>query len=233
MDRILNALDQVSARLRRLEACGIAGLPCSPRSREILAGWGRAAEPAPEGLEAIRADLGDCRRCRLSQSRRRIVFGAGPERARLMFVGEGPGQEEDRAGEPFVGPAGELLGRIIQAIQLRREDVYITNVVKCRPPGNRLPDSGEIGTCSPFLLRQIAAVRPVLICALGSCAAQTLLQTAEPVSRLRGRFFEMNGIRIMPTYHPAYLLRQPEKKREVWEDMKMLMREYPYGETRP
>jgi DNA polymerase len=145
-----------------------------------------------------------------------------------MFVGEGPGQEEDRAGEPFVGAAGQLLNRIIEAIALRREDVYIANVVKCRPPGNRLPEPEEIAACLPFLRRQIAAVRPLFICTLGGCAAQTLLDTSQAVSRLRGRFFDFEGIRLLPTFHPAYLLRNPEKKREVWEDMKLLMKEFPY-----
>ena len=145
-----------------------------------------------------------------------------------MFVGEGPGQEEDRAGEPFVGAAGQLLTRIIEAIKLTREEVYIANIVKCRPPGNRTPQPGEIAACMPFLRRQIAAVRPMFICTLGGCAAQTLLGTTEPISRLRGRFFDVGGIRVLPTFHPAYLLRNPEKKREVWEDMKRLMKEYPY-----
>jgi DNA polymerase len=147
-----------------------------------------------------------------------------------VFIGEGPGQEEDRAGEPFVGAAGQLLNRIIEAIRLRRSDVYIANVVKCRPPGNRLPEADEIATCSPFLRRQIAAIRPLFICTLGGCAAQTLLNTSEPVSRLRGRFWDYQGIRVLPTFHPAYLLRNPEKKREVWEDMKLLMKEFPYAD---
>jgi DNA polymerase len=145
-----------------------------------------------------------------------------------MFIGEGPGQDEDRAGEPFVGAAGQLLNRIIEAIKLSRANVYIANVVKCRPPGNRLPEPEEISTCSPFLRRQIAAIRPLFICTLGSCAAQTLLNSSEAVSRLRGRFFDYEGIRVLPTFHPAYLLRNPEKKREVWEDMKLLMKAYPY-----
>jgi DNA polymerase len=179
-------------------------------------------------LEDIRADLGDCRRCQLCRTRTHIVFGVGNPQARLMLVGEGPGQEEDRAGEPFVGAAGQLLNRIIEAIRLNRQDVYIANVVKCRPPGNRLPEPEEIATCCAFLRRQIRAIRPLFICALGSCAAQTLLNTPEAVSRLRGRFFDYEGIRVLPTFHPAYLLRNPEKKREVWEDMKLLMKEYPY-----
>jgi DNA polymerase len=177
----------------------------------------------------VRAELGDCTRCGLSRHRTRIVFGTGNPKAVLMFVGEGPGQEEDLAGEPFVGAAGQLLNKIIEAIRLRREDVYIANVVKCRPPDNRTPEPDEIETCSPFLQRQIAAVRPRFICTLGACAAQALLRTRTPISRLRGRFHVLDGMRVLPTFHPAYLLRNPEHKREVWEDMKLLMAEYPYG----
>jgi DNA polymerase len=226
--RFVQAVDEAARALRQLARAGTAGVDCVPETLAILAGWGRAPARAPESLEAIRAEIGDCRRCPLSESRRRIVFGQGSPGARLMFIGEGPGQEEDRAGEPFVGAAGQLLTRVIQAMNLTREAVYIANVVKCRPPGNRVPEPVEIATCLPFLERQIAAVRPDLICVLGACAAQSLLRTAEPISRLRGRFFEFRGIRVMPTFHPAYLLRNPEKKREVWEDMKLLMKEYPY-----
>jgi DNA polymerase len=225
---------ELSLSLQRMADSGIRGVACSEKSLETLKRWGRvrprpvAAAVGVETLEEIRADLGECVRCGLSQSRTRIVYGQGHPKARLMFVGEGPGQEEDRAGEPFVGAAGQLLTRIIEAIRLSRQDVYIANVVKCRPPGNRTPEPVEIATCSPFLRRQIAAIRPRLICTLGGCAAQTLLGTTEPVSRLRGRFFDYEGIRVLPTFHPAYLLRNPEKKREVWEDMKRLMKEYPY-----
>lgn len=228
---LAHAIDHACAGLKRLAQGGIAGVPCSAHSLEIMASWGHPRREAPEDLAAIRDDLGDCRRCRLSQSRNRIVFGSGPTGARLMFIGEGPGQEEDRAGEPFVGPAGQLLDKIIQAIKLTRPEVYIANVVKCRPPGNRNPEPDEVRTCAPFLRRQIAALRPLFICTLGSCAVQTLLETTDPVSRLRGRFFEYQGIRVLPTFHPAYLLRHPEKKREVWEDMKLLMKAYPYADT--
>jgi DNA polymerase len=199
---------------------------------DALNAWGRRAEKAStvgtETLADIRAHLGDCQRCKLCHGRTQIVFGTGHPQARLMFIGEGPGQEEDRAGEPFVGAAGKLLNRIIDAIKLRRPEVYIANVVKCRPPGNRLPEPDEIMTCFPFLRRQIAVIRPLFICTLGSCAAQTLLNTSEAVTRLRGRFFDFEGIRVLPTFHPAYLLRNPEKKRDVWEDMKLLMKEFPY-----
>lgn len=222
---VLELIERLRTCLQGLAAAGVGELPCPPAGRLRLESWGRG-RPAAEGLEEIRADLGECRRCKLSGSRRRIVFGSGAPNAGLMFVGEGPGEEEDRAGEPFVGPAGQLLDKIIQAIGLARPAVYITNVVKCRPPGNRTPEPDEIQTCMPFLRRQIAAVRPRFICTLGACAAQSLLETQAPVSRLRGRIFERDGVRILPTYHPAFLLRQPEKKRDVWEDMQALMREY-------
>lgn len=223
---------EVSLSLQRMAESGVRGLDCSEKSLNALKTWGRppprpAAVPA-ETLKDIRANLGECVRCGLSESRTRIVFGQGHPNARLMFVGEGPGQEEDLAGEPFVGAAGQLLTRIIEAIKLTREEVYIANVVKCRPPGNRTPQPEEIATCSPFLRRQIAAIRPLFICTLGGCAAQTLLGTKAPISRLRGRFYDFAGIRVLPTFHPAYLLRNPEKKREVWEDLKRLMKEYPY-----
>ena len=145
-----------------------------------------------------------------------------------MFIGEGPGVEEDRKGQPFVGAAGQLLTRIIEAIKLSRNQVYICNIIKCRPPENRNPEPDEIITCFPFLERQIAAIQPDFIIALGTFAAQALLGTTTPISRLRGRFHEYKGIKVVPTYHPAYLLRSPDKKRDVWEDMKMLMKEYRY-----
>jgi uracil-DNA glycosylase len=227
----LDLIDEVSRSLRQLARTRPRVGALSPAARDTVARWGRVPPrraPAPS-LADIRADLGECVRCKLSRSRTRIVFGQGNPRARLMFVGEGPGQEEDLAGEPFVGAAGQLLTRIIEAIRLQREDVYIANVVKCRPPGNRVPEEDEIETCSPFLRRQIAAIRPVVVCTLGACAAQTLLRTRAPISRLRGRFHEIDGLRVLPTFHPAYLLRNPEHKREVWEDMKLIMNEYPYG----
>lgn len=179
----------------------------------------------PETLEEIRIDLGNCRRCKLAKSRTNIVFGSGDPKARLVFVGEGPGFEEDKQGEPFVGAAGRLLTKIIQSINLTREKVYICNIIKCRPPGNRNPSPDEIKACFPFLKRQIAAIKPDFICALGTFAAQALLNTEEPISKLKGRFHDYKGIKVLPTYHPAYLLRNPDKKRDVWEDMKMLMKE--------
>lgn len=185
---------------------------------------GSAALPVVESrdpsLEAIREDIGDCRRCKLHEHRKTIVFGEGDPQAKLVFVGEGPGAEEDASGRPFVGRAGQLLDRIIVAIGLKREDVYIANIVKCRPPGNRTPERDEVDTCEPFLLRQLAFIRPEVIVALGSPAFQCLLRTREPITRARGEWHEWNGIKVMPTFHPAFLLRSPDKKREVWEDMK-------------
>jgi DNA polymerase len=154
------------------------------------------------------------------------VFGTGNPQAKLVFVGEAPGRDEDLQGEPFVGLAGQLLNKIIQAIQLGREQVYIGNIIKCRPPENRNPEPDEIMACEPFLIKQLQVIRPKLICALGAFAAQTLLKTEEKISSLRGKFHEYQGIPLMPTYHPAYLLRNPNRKREVWEDMKKIKREY-------
>ncbi len=180
-------------------------------------------------LEHVREILGECTRCRLHQGRKKIVFGQGNPHARLMFVGEGPGEDEDREGLAFVGKAGQLLTKIIAAIDLTRDDVYITNIVKCRPPKNREPEEDEIAACYPFLEQQIRAIRPSIICALGAPASKTLLKTRESISRLRGRFHDMNGMKVMPTYHPAYLLRNPSDKRLVWEDMKKIRQLYMEG----
>lgn len=175
-------------------------------------------------LSAIREELGDCRRCGLGGLRRNLVFGEGNERAELVFVGEAPGEEEDRQGRPFVGRAGQLLTRIIEAMGLSRRDVYICNILKCRPPGNRNPGPDEIAACEPFLVRQIEAIRPRVICALGTFSARTLLKLPDPISRIRGRFYSYHGIRLMPTYHPAYLLRNPSFKKQVWEDVREIMK---------
>jgi DNA polymerase len=186
-------------------------------------GAGTAATDPTTALRDLQAEIGDCTRCRLSEKRTHVVFGVGSPTARLMFVGEGPGADEDAQGEPFVGRAGQLLTKIIEAMGLRRQDVYIANIVKCRPPENRTPLPDEVGTCSPFLMRQIAAIRPRVIVCLGTPSAQTLLGTRETITRLRGQFREVAGVRVMPTFHPAYLLRNPAAKREVWEDMKQVM----------
>jgi uracil-DNA glycosylase family 4 len=178
---------------------------------------------AGDALPRIREDIGDCTRCKLHKGRTKIVFGTGNPNADLMFVGEGPGRDEDLSGEPFVGRAGKLLTDMIKAMGLQREDVYIANVVKCRPPENRLPEKDEITTCSPFLMRQIDTIKPKVICTLGSCSAQTLLQTAQGISKLRGEWFDFRGTKLMPTYHPAYLLRNPAAKPEVWKDLQKVM----------
>ena len=181
------------------------------------------AKNATEALAAIRGDIGDCTRCKLhTLGRQQIVFGVGNPDADLMFVGEAPGADEDIQGIPFVGRAGQLLTKIIEAIELKREDVYIANVIKCRPPGNRNPEPDEIAQCEPFLFRQIDSIKPKVIVTLGKFAAQTLLRTQDPISRIRGRIFDYRGAKLVPTFHPAYLLRNPSSKREVWEDMKLV-----------
>jgi uracil-DNA glycosylase family 4 len=181
------------------------------------------AANAAEALAAVRADIGDCTRCKLhGQGRRQIVFGVGNPDADLMFVGEAPGADEDIQGIPFVGRAGQLLTKIIEAIDLKREDVYIANVIKCRPPGNRNPEPDEVGTCEPFLFQQIDIIKPKVIVALGKFGAQTLLRSLDPISRLRGRVYNFRGAKLVPTFHPAYVLRNPSSKREVWEDMKLV-----------
>jgi uracil-DNA glycosylase family 4 len=194
-------------------AMGIASLAGAPREVD-----------ASGALEDLRTEIGDCRRCRLCEKRTHVVFGTGNPQARLMFVGEGPGYEEDRQGLPFVGKAGQLLNRMIHAMGMRREEVYIANVVKCRPPENRTPLPDEMETCAPFLLRQIAIIRPQIVCALGGVAVGALLKSSASISRLRGEFRSLeDGTLLMPTFHPAYLLRNPEKKKEVWEDMKLVL----------
>ena len=180
---------------------------------------------AAEALLAIREDIGDCTRCKLhTLGRTQVVFGVGNPDADLMFVGEAPGADEDVQGIPFVGRAGQLLTKIIEAIGLTRDDVYIANIIKCRPPQNRNPEPDEVATCEPFLFRQIDSIKPKIIVALGKYAAQTLLRTETPISRLRGRQFDYRGATLIPTFHPAYLLRNPSSKREVWEDMKLVKR---------
>jgi uracil-DNA glycosylase family 4 len=174
-----------------------------------------------EALASIRDDIGDCTRCKLhTQGRQQIVFGVGNPSAEIMFVGEAPGADEDAQGLPFVGRAGQLLTKMIEAMGLRRDDVYIANVIKCRPPGNRNPEPDEIASCEPFLFRQIATVQPKVIVALGAFAAKTLLRTQDPISRLRGRLYEFRGVTLIPTFHPSFLLRSPGYKREAWEDLK-------------
>ncbi|MEW6367409.1 MAG: uracil-DNA glycosylase [Acidobacteriota bacterium] len=225
-------------------ACGTAvrsfdaGVTASGSSAQPAPAEPPAGAPcAPESLAQIRADLGDCRRCKLHAGRHNIVFGAGPENAELVFVGEAPGETEDLEGVPFVGRAGELLTRMIAAMGYSREEVYIANVVKCRPPDNRNPEPDEIAACRPFLEGQLDRIRPRAIVALGGFAAQALTGLQVPISALRGKFRDFRGIPLMPTYHPAYLIRSPAKKREVWQDlqqvMKLLGRPLPPGSSGP
>ena len=176
-------------------------------------------------LETLQKEVSSCGRCPLAETRTNVVFGEGHPRARLMFIGEAPGGDEDKQGRPFVGRAGQLLTKIIESIGLERKDVFIANILKCRPPNNRNPLPSEIAACSPYLIKQIELIRPEVICALGKFAAQTLLNSETPISRLRGTFYDFRGIKLMPTYHPAYLLRNPGGKKEVWEDMKKVAKE--------
>ncbi len=235
--------DQITEHLKFAASLGVAGVSRDPAWRNPAERPAALPAAAPasavaieaagasmvavfasqaEALAAIRADIGDCTRCKLHTGRRHIVFGVGNPHAELMFVGEAPGADEDMKGEPFVGRAGQLLTKIIEAMGLKREDVYIANVIKCRPPENRNPEPDEVGTCEPFLFRQIDVIKPKVVVALGKFAAQGLLRTLDPISRLRGRVFDYRGAKLIPTFHPAYLLRNPSSKREVWEDMKLV-----------
>ena len=206
-------MSQISDQLKFFKRLGVTHLNVSFDQGEQVP-VGRPALPE------IRAALGDCQRCKLWPERTNIVFGVGDADADLMFVGEAPGRDEDLQGEPFVGRAGQLLTKIIEAIDLKREDVYIANILKCRPPRNRDPESDEVESCEGFLFRQIEAVQPRIIVALGRHAAQTLLRTTTPISKLRGQFVSYRDTILLPTFHPSYLLRNPSAKREVWEDMK-------------
>jgi DNA polymerase len=179
---------------------------------------------ANDSLQLIQEAIGhNCTRCKLHKGRTKLVFGVGNPKADLVFIGEGPGHDEDIQGEPFVGRAGKLLTQMIEAMGLKRGDVYICNVVKCRPPENRLPEKDEIAACSPFLMRQLDVINPKVICTLGACSAQTLLQTTQGISRFRGEWFDFRGAKLIATYHPAYLLRNPAAKGEVWKDLQKVM----------
>ena len=217
-------------------AKSLTAAPDTPPPQETLFGEVTPMDAASlpksgETLEEIRADIGECIRCPLSQSRTRVVHSEGSLKARLMFVGEAPGADEDASGRPFVGRAGQLLNKIIEAIGLRREDVFIGNVNRCRPPQNRTPTLEEAKACKGFLLREIAVVRPEVIVVLGNTAMKNLLDTKEGITKLRGQFQDYRGIKVMPTFHPAYLLRDPSKKRETWDDMKKV-RDY-LQQTKP
>ena len=229
---------ELAAHLRFFAEAGVDGVSRDPawrteaRGRDSRTGRRRGGPAggacaafehaeSEETLELVREDLGACTRCKLHRlGRTQIVYGVGNPRAELMFIGEAPGHDEDIQGIPFVGRAGQLLTKIIEAIDLAREDVYIANVIKCRPPENRNPEPDEVGSCEPFLFRQVQVIKPRVIVALGTFAAQTLLRTNDPISRLRGKVFQYGDARLIPTFHPAYLLRSPDRKREVWEDMK-------------
>jgi uracil-DNA glycosylase family 4 len=188
------------------------------------AGTPMARKLSVVSLESVREEIGECTRCKLHKGRTNLVFGVGNPRARLMFVGEAPGEDEDKKGEPFVGKAGQLLTKMIEAMGLGREDVYICNTVKCRPPNNRNPEPDELSSCEPFLKGQLAAVKPEAIVTLGKFAAQALLRDETPISRMRGNWREYEGIPVMPTFHPAYLLRSPQEKGKVWEDLQQVMK---------
>ena len=216
---------QIRYTLQVMARYGCKGFDCGPQALDTLSQWGQRSSAGHDGLAQIRQDLGDCQRCGLSRHRSQIVFGTGAPRARIVFVGEAPGYNEDKQGLPFVGAAGKLLTRIIQSIRLERDQVYICNIIKCRPPENRNPLPEEIAACRPFVERQIRAVKPDYIVALGKFAAQTLLDTQQPITRLRGRFHPYGTIKLLPTFHPAFLLHHPERKRDVWEDMKLLIRD--------
>ena len=229
-DELLAIARQAKEHVAWLERGGVVGMPRASAAPSV------AKQPAPTpapaspgagaaGLKLVRDELGDCQRCKLAAKRTNIVFGVGNPDAPLVFVGEAPGADEDRTGEPFVGAAGQLLTKMIEAMGLAREDVYICNILKCRPPGNRNPEPDEIEQCEPFLKKQLAAIRPRMIVTLGKFAAQCLLRSDAPISKLRGAWKAYEGIPLMPTYHPAFLLRTPSAKREVWADLQEVMRE--------
>lgn len=227
MDERAEILADLRERAKFYSLLTELGLPpvnvAAPGDVPVRSGPASASPLAPtSSLQDIRADIGDCQRCKLAPTRRNIVFGQGHPQARLMFVGEAPGADEDEQGLAFVGKAGQLLTKIIEAIGLTREDVFIANVIKCRPPNNRNPEPDEIDQCQPFLERQIEAIQPRVIVGLGKFGGQWLLKTMEPISRIRGRVGEYKGIKVVPTFHPAYLLRTPGAKRDVWEDMKLV-----------
>ena len=219
---IINYTTQYFKSIKEL---GIDNLNCSEENLDIIEKWGEKMKK--ENLKSIYFKLLNCKKCKLHKTRTNIVFGKGNKNAKIMIIGEGPGKEEDIKGEPFVGRAGKLLTKILSAINFNREDVYIANIIKCRPPQNRDPETDEIKQCIPFLKKQILSINPQFICTLGTFASQTLLETKEPISKIRGKFYNYSdGIKLMPTFHPAYLLRDPNKKKEVWEDVQFLRKEY-------
>jgi len=214
-------VDEVRAWLAWAQESGLQNL--APQARRADPARVETVIKLP-ALEAVRTELGECTRCKLHKTRTNIVFGVGSPEARLMFVGEGPGEDEDLQGYPFVGKAGQLLTKMIEAMGMQREDVYICNTVKCRPPNNRNPEPDELLACEPFLKGQLGAVKPEVIVTLGKFAAQALLREQTPITRLRGQWREYEGIPVMPTFHPAYLLRSPAEKGKVWDDLKQVMK---------
>ncbi|MBA3452119.1 MAG: uracil-DNA glycosylase [Deltaproteobacteria bacterium] len=224
---LLELTRQLRGQLRRHASLGAWAAPGGASTRPVgevfhedaIISLGRRT------LAQVRAELGECTRCKLHTTRTSIVFGVGAEDAPLMFVGEAPGEQEDRRGEPFVGPAGELLDKMIEAMGWTRDSVYISNTLKCRPPGNRNPQPDELEQCMPFLQAQIATIAPRIIVALGRPAANQLLGVDAPISTLRGTFHDRQGVKVMPTFHPAYLLREPDRKRDTWSDLKLVMAE--------
>lgn len=239
-DELLDLARALRAQLARHVAAGAWAAPGGQTARPVILPYETpVGEPPLEvfdddapatrsgrvTLQMIREDVGECTRCKLAKTRTSIVFGVGDPAAPLMFVGEAPGEQEDRRGEPFVGPAGELLDKMIEAMGWSRQSVYINNIVMCRPPGNRNPEADEVAQCKPFLDARIRSVAPRIIVALGRPAANTLLGRDAPISTLRGKFHDRNGVKVMPTFHPAYLLREPDRKRDAWSDLKLVMAE--------
>lgn len=228
-EELLSTVTKLRWSLKSLQWGGIADWPLAASPKAISANESLyVRQPTTEQenskdpertLSLVQGELGDCIRCRLHQTRTCIVFGEGSSRASIVFVGEGPGYDEDQQGRPFVGKAGKLLDKMIKALGLAREQVYICNMVKCRPPNNRTPNSDEIEVCSPFLVKQIEAIRPQVICALGACSAQNLLGSTSPISRLRGKIHHWRGIPLVATFHPAYLLRNSSQKSAAWQDL--------------
>ncbi|MDB4957728.1 MAG: phage polymerase-related protein [Myxococcales bacterium] len=224
-DELAELTAQLRARLARYVACGAWAAPGGATSRAEAEPAAQAPVREPNRLAQLRTELGECTRCKLHSTRRSIVWGVGDENAPLVFVGEAPGEQEDRRGEPFVGPAGELLDKMIEAMGWTRDSVYITNILMCRPPNNRNPQPDEVEQCLPFLNAKLQTIAPRIIVALGRPSANTLLGTDAPISTLRGRFHDRHGVQVMPTFHPAYLLREPDKKRDTWNDLKLVMAE--------
>ena len=221
MHTINETIEQLLSYLKWQKRLGIKEIYLSEDIKNML-----SLSKKNELLEIVKEELKDCRRCKLYKERNHIVFGEGNEDARLMLIGEAPGHEEDLQGRPFVGAAGHLLDNMLKAINLSRREVYIANIVKCRPPHNRKPERDEIEACKPFLLKQIDIIKPSIICTLGSVATQTILETKTPITKLRGHIYDFSGIKLIPTFHPAYLLRNPYQKKGAWEDLKLIEKIY-------